>query len=519
MPALLAAYAAARAARETQSFDFGWKHWLGPHPGYNDSTAPCEGFTVEPGTQCPQLRAVRSGSVYSPASAAECQQAACEAGVDLWTWGPEGNPRCSAGRHAGAEQAQCIRNAAYTSGRRAESDRGFQPSLPVRQRCPQSPTCGAAFSDAGWREVDVPHDFIVEGTFSPTADRNHGYLPYNVSFYRKTFTLDAAWSDKLVWIDFDGVYRSSDWWLNSVYLGHHESGYTAFRWHIHNVSGVNFGGENVLTARVDALTYQEGWFYEGGGIYRHTKLVAAEKVGIVPWGVYAPSMPEPGAPIDGSLDEPQTASSAILNLQVDVASALDADNASVTVTNVISSGGRPVARVSSTRVLPPRGFARVAQALHFPQKPPSSGFVVQMAQCSTTLSQRFTLGDGRVTIPGAGGEMLCLDSGDAQPTKPPMVLKPCKAGSPAQLWTATPPSPVKCNGAPCTHHIFTRSAAGTRWFGRWRPLPTRDRSHRAAWTFTVTKGRPWTCSRVTASPRNNLCSRRDRSSQAPPGAA
>ena len=70
----------------------------------------------------------------------------------------------------------------------------------------------AAFDDAAWRGVRLPHDFIVEGAPTPTADRNHGYLPFNISWYRLHFSVDAAWAGQPVWIDFDGVYRASDYW-------------------------------------------------------------------------------------------------------------------------------------------------------------------------------------------------------------------------------------------------------------------------------------------------------------------
>jgi hypothetical protein len=57
---------------------------------------------------------------------------------------------------------------------------------------------------------------------------------------------------------------------SGVYIGHHESGYAPFRFYIHNATNatLNYGAENVLAVHVDALSHQEGWFYEGGGIYR-----------------------------------------------------------------------------------------------------------------------------------------------------------------------------------------------------------------------------------------------------------
>src|SRR5262249_20325408 len=36
-----------------------------------------------------------------------------------------------------------------------------------------------------WQHVDLPHDYVLGGQFSSTLDRNHGYLPLEVGFYRK----------------------------------------------------------------------------------------------------------------------------------------------------------------------------------------------------------------------------------------------------------------------------------------------------------------------------------------------
>ena len=54
-----------------------------------------------------------------------------------------------------------------------------------------------------------------------------------------------------IWIDFDGIYRNSDIWLNGQYLGNHQSGYTSFRWYIDQYTLNYGGGDNVLAVRVD----------------------------------------------------------------------------------------------------------------------------------------------------------------------------------------------------------------------------------------------------------------------------
>ena len=44
-------------------------------------------------------------------------------------------------------------------------------------------------------------------------------------------------------------------------------------------------GRNVLVVRVDA-SLDEGWFYEGAGIYRHVWLTKTAPVHIAQWGNY-----------------------------------------------------------------------------------------------------------------------------------------------------------------------------------------------------------------------------------------
>ncbi len=139
------------------------------------------------------------------------------------------------------------------------------------------------FNDSSWRIVHVPHDYVVEGTFTPTADAGHGSLPVTTAWYRKTFTLPASYRGKSAWIDFDGVYRKSTVYLNGHKLGTWASGYAGFRYGINRYA--NFGGRNVLAVRVDPRM-AEGWWYEGGGIYRHVWLNFADPVHVRPWGTY-----------------------------------------------------------------------------------------------------------------------------------------------------------------------------------------------------------------------------------------
>ena len=141
-----------------------------------------------------------------------------------------------------------------------------------------------SYDDGDWRTVDVPHDYVIEDAFNEkTGDKNHGFLPTEPAWYRKKILIPATAANRRVWLEFDGVFSNSSYWLNGQLIGHQRSGYSSFRFDITDV--VKPGQNNVLTVRTDPVF--EGWWYEGGGIYRHTRLVILDAVHVAPWGVYA----------------------------------------------------------------------------------------------------------------------------------------------------------------------------------------------------------------------------------------
>ena len=137
------------------------------------------------------------------------------------------------------------------------------------------------FDDSSWSKINVPHDYIVEGTYTPKADTNHGSLPLEPAWYRRTLTIPASAKGKRLCLEFNGVYRNSYMWINGRFIGGHYSGYTSFRFDI--TDSVDYGKDNVLTVRVDPTAF-EGWWYEGGGIYRHVRLIQTEPVHVATEG-------------------------------------------------------------------------------------------------------------------------------------------------------------------------------------------------------------------------------------------
>ena len=146
------------------------------------------------------------------------------------------------------------------------------------------------FSDVSWRKVDLPHDWAVELPYDRKADGSHGFRPVgedfpqnSVGWYRRTFELPKTDAGRRLWLEFDGVFRDSLVFVNGWLVGHHESGYSGFRYDISDV--VNLGGSNLVAVRVDA-SHPEGWWYEGAGIYRHVWLVKTSPLAVAPDGVF-----------------------------------------------------------------------------------------------------------------------------------------------------------------------------------------------------------------------------------------
>ncbi len=165
-----------------------------------------------------------------------------------------------------------------------EYDRGWHKS----KKFSQGP-CAVDYNDSGWQLVDVPHDFVIEGTFDPSARVEGGFLKGDIGWYRKQFTIPEEDKDKRIRIEFDGVFRNCKVFLNDFFVGSHLSGYTSFFFDVTDF--INYGGKNVLAVEVDARDY-EGWWYEGGGIYRHVRLVKTGTVHVAPWGVFVASKAE-----------------------------------------------------------------------------------------------------------------------------------------------------------------------------------------------------------------------------------
>ena len=146
------------------------------------------------------------------------------------------------------------------------------------------------FNDKDWQAVRVPHDWVTTLSYASEASHSHGYKTVgykypetSVGWYRKIVNIPSEDLGKHITLHFDGIFRNAQVWFNGFWMGVEPSGYAT---QVYDVTEyVNYGGENLICVRADA-TFEEGWFYEGAGIYRDAWLVKTAAVSVAPFGTF-----------------------------------------------------------------------------------------------------------------------------------------------------------------------------------------------------------------------------------------
>ena len=131
------------------------------------------------------------------------------------------------------------------------------------------------FNDAGWRRIDLPHDWTIESPVNPPPDgeRNGGYFSHGIAWYRRRFAFPDT--TKKVVLQFDGVYMNSDVWINGQFLGRKPYGFNGFRYDITEYLKRD-GSSNTISVRVDDSAEPSVRWYAGSGIYRHVHLIVTD---------------------------------------------------------------------------------------------------------------------------------------------------------------------------------------------------------------------------------------------------
>ena len=153
------------------------------------------------------------------------------------------------------------------------------------------------FDDTQWQDIQLPHDWVTTLGFDDKASHSHGYKTvgyrypeHSVGWYRKQFSIPKEDLGKHIILRFDGIFRNATVWFNGFYMGTEPSGYATQVFDVTDY--VNYGGDNLICVRADA-SLEEGWFYEGAGIYRDVWLEKSALQHVAPFGtfVYAELQP------------------------------------------------------------------------------------------------------------------------------------------------------------------------------------------------------------------------------------
>jgi beta-galactosidase len=252
----------------------------------------------------------------------------------------------------------------------------------------------------GWQPVRLPDDYLVRGAFSPEPNpsilaggavcalgkqecevpkgspseerpkalnrpgRNafggHGYLPAYPAWYQRNVFIPGSAKGKDVWLDFGGVYRDAVVFVNGQFIDQHASGYTSFRLNI--TSAVQYEKQNSIAVFVDPRWF-EGWWYEGGGIYRQVRLMISDPLQVSPWGTFVDAQ-VPGAIHSGSPAGDRAA--AQLTIQTTVRNNHAASRAFTLVSQVIDPAGKVAASSSSEEELAAGQEATFSQRMALP---------------------------------------------------------------------------------------------------------------------------------------------------------
>lgn len=134
------------------------------------------------------------------------------------------------------------------------------------------------FDDKDFEEVRIPH--TSKETPYNCFDENMYQFK---SCYRKEFIVSEEYSDKQVYIDFDGVMAYADVYVNGKEVGDHKGGYTNFSFDITDF--IEFGKENTIAVMVDSTERSDippfGFvidYLTYGGIYREVSLRIVDKL-------------------------------------------------------------------------------------------------------------------------------------------------------------------------------------------------------------------------------------------------
>lgn len=134
-----------------------------------------------------------------------------------------------------------------------------------------------SFDDRGWQSVTLPHDWSIGGPFDPANPSSFwgGFAVGGSGWYRLAFTPPKLSSRQHLLIEFEGVYKNSQVWVNGKSLGSRPNGFASFEYDL--TPYLIPDQANILAVRADSGKQPGLRWYAGCGIYRHVWLTVADQ--------------------------------------------------------------------------------------------------------------------------------------------------------------------------------------------------------------------------------------------------
>lgn len=145
----------------------------------------------------------------------------------------------------------------------------------------------STFDDSTWEQISLPHDASISGAFQKSGDgasSRSGFRTQKRGWYRRHLAYDNAWRGKRVVLEFEGVYRDAQVYVNGMPCGEkHPNGYLDFEV---DITEKLTDGDNVVAVSYDNSYVKSSRWYNGEGINRDVWLHVLHPLHVARYGTF-----------------------------------------------------------------------------------------------------------------------------------------------------------------------------------------------------------------------------------------